>query len=57
MCENFNFPIVAKIFYSSMTAIKLPLTGRNRTGSTFSVDYKLGHETAKDGIECENKNE
>ena len=38
MCENFNFPTVAKNIYSSGTAINQPLTGRDRTGRGSSVD-------------------
>jgi len=37
MCENFNFPKVSGNIYSSMTAIKWPLTGRNKTGRGVSV--------------------
>ena len=38
MCENCNFPTVAKYIYSSMTAISQPLTGRNWTGRESSAD-------------------
>jgi len=34
MCENFNFPTVAKNIYRNMTAINQPLTWRNRTVPT-----------------------
>ena len=34
MCENFNFPTVAKNIYRTMTAINQPLTQSNRTVPT-----------------------
>ena len=39
MCENFNSPTAAENIYSSVTAIKKPLTGRNRTGRGGCVEW------------------